>query len=287
MPRVPFREGTTPEQQQAIRDWQEAEAKRRAEQHQLAIDNAVRDLEIPALESLWNTEVSRACHRDGPSFGTLRNLDKLTTAAAARCAALGLSHQHLRKFRILVTELSGPSSIDRSAFGHTRAITQIRAGAAAEIGDLRLRHETDRIEAASQKAVPAASEERQVAPAEAKPALTSGSPVREHETIAAAMPSPAGHRAPTNRPRRAERHIDEAGYDLLCTAWDGLDPNQRRRPTWKQLAEATHRMLALTTKVTSTMQTLKTRAPRTRDKWDSISQEMAAEKAARVALRKK
>lgn len=142
MPRVPFRPGTTPEQQQAIREWQEAEAKRRAEEHQQAVDKAVGDHDIPAIESLWNIEVSRACHSSGPTFDGLRRLEKLTTAAAACCAAVGMVNTRLRQFRVLVKELAGPSSFDRHAFGYNASMSAIRVGATAELGDLRLLHET-------------------------------------------------------------------------------------------------------------------------------------------------
>lgn len=89
------------------------------------------------------------------------------------------------------------------------------------------------------------------------------------------------------RRKRCQSAIDDAGYDLLGTAWDECDPAHRKRPKWHQLAEAVHKALGLTTEISSTLTALKSRAPRTKEKWKLIGKEMAAEKAARVALRKK
>lgn len=92
---------------------------------------------------------------------------------------------------------------------------------------------------------------------------------------------------PAPRYRRIQKAIDDAGFDLLCEAWDKSDPAHRKRPTWRKLAEAVQKALGLTTKLSSTMTDLKSRSPRTREKWDAIGREMAKEKAERVELRKK
>lgn len=92
---------------------------------------------------------------------------------------------------------------------------------------------------------------------------------------------------PSRRIRRIQINIDNAGYDCLCVAWDQSDPAHRERPTWRELATAVQKALGLTTKISSTITALKSRAPRTKEKWDAIGREIAKEKAERVALRRK
>ncbi|MBL8726656.1 MAG: hypothetical protein JNK49_21625 [Planctomycetes bacterium] len=76
--------------------------------------------------------------------------------------------------------------------------------------------------------------------------------------------------------------IDDAGYDLLSTAWDETDPTHRQRPTWQQLAEAVHSQLALASSVKSTLTALKQRSARTRAKWEAIQRELDERKMERT-----
>ena len=106
------------------------------------------------------------------------------------------------------------------------------------------------------------------------PALRSG----EGGMPPSGVPAQGG---PPTRRRRVQKTIDDAGYDILCIAWDQQRPDVRKRPTWEELAKAVHNELELKGKLSSTLQALKQRAPRCREKWDQIEKEIVEERMRR------
>ena len=89
----------------------------------------------------------------------------------------------------------------------------------------------------------------------------------------------------TGRHGKKAESIDDKGYELLCTAWDESPPEHRERPTWTQLAEGVKKQLDLQQELSSIIQTLKQRSPRTRAKWDAIGAEMESAKQWRINQR--